>query len=81
MTPNIKKLNKYRNIFIHYIPLGRSIDVYIFKEIADSTITLIELIAKQSNRIIIYGCDNLGKIVNVCRELKKKNTICFEEYD
>lgn len=81
ITPHIKKLNKYRNNFVHFLPEGRSIDPRVYKEIVNSAILIIEIIIEQPSRIIIYGQDILNNIAELCTMIKEINTVFFNNIE
>lgn len=76
---NIKKLNSFRNDFIHFVPKGWSIEVTGFPKICEDVISIIDFLVTRSGNVRFYFRKNvedkcldlLTKSKQLLRELKR----------
>ncbi len=69
---SITLLNEYRNSFMHYIPMGWTIDINDFKKIVKNVLNVIEKVALNTRQIMYYDFDSRNKVEEIINEIKKQ---------
>ena len=78
---SIRKLNNYRNEFIHFVPIQSILDVRIWARLVIDIVPIIEFLVFESNNVSFNEPSNRQKVKDLCNLINSQAAAILETYD